>query len=52
MYAVMLDVRNDVQKEMDVVREGVRMSRERAAAKAKAAAEANEKTAAEQDSKR
>lgn len=38
MYAVMLDVRNDVKKEMDVVREGVRISRERAAAKAEAAA--------------
>ncbi|NTG76137.1 hypothetical protein G6M02_22675 [Agrobacterium rhizogenes] len=34
MYAVMIDVRNDVKKEMDVAREGVRISRERAAAKA------------------
>lgn len=34
MYAVMLDVRNDVKKEMEVAREAVRISRERAAAKA------------------
>lgn len=35
-YAVMRDVREDVKKEMNVVREGVRISRERAAAKAAA----------------
>lgn len=33
MYAVMLEVRNDVKKEMEVAREAVRISRERAAAK-------------------
>lgn len=40
MYAVMIDVRNDVKKEMDVAREAVRISRERAAAKAAEASNA------------
>lgn len=52
MYAVMLDVRNDVKKEMDVVREGVRISRERAAAKAEAAAKANDSATKDEGSMR
>ncbi|WP_430253163.1 hypothetical protein [Neorhizobium sp. DAR64872/K0K18] len=52
MYAVMLDVRADVKKEMDVVREGVRISRERAAAKAEAAASVRQSAAQDESSNR
>lgn len=52
MYAVMLDVRNDVKKEMDVAREAVRISRERAAAKAAEALKAEVSAAKDESSKR